>query len=72
MHPLLLRAISMVYWFGMLLAIIALASVIGSVSLTHKLHRERFTLEGEIRKSALDPDLSHARRKIFLGHMPLV
>ena len=62
----------MVYWFGMLLAIIALASVIGSVSLTNKLRRERFTLESEIPQSALHPDLSHARRKIFLGHMPLV
>ena len=62
----------MVYWFGMLLVIIALASVIGSVSLTNKLRRERFTLESEISQSALYPDLSHARRKIFLGHMPLV
>ena len=62
----------MVYWFGMLLAIIDLASVIGSVSLTHKLRRERFTLESAIRQSALHPDLSQARRKIFLGHMPLV
>ena len=56
----------------MLLAIIALASVIGSVSLTRKLRRERFTFESEIPQSALHPDLSHARWKIFLGHMPLV
>ena len=44
-HPLLIRVISMVPWFGMLLATIVLASVIGSISLTPKLLRERFILE---------------------------
>ncbi|MEC7165444.1 MAG: hypothetical protein VXW41_06500 [SAR324 cluster bacterium] len=38
-HPLLIRVISMVSWFGMLLATIVLASVIGSISLTRKLRR---------------------------------
>lgn len=62
----------MVYWFGMFLANVALASVIGSVSLIHNLRRKRFIIEGEIPQSALHPDLSHAMRKNFLGHMPLV
>ena len=39
-HPLLIQVISMVTWFGMLLATIVLASVIGSISLTRKLRRE--------------------------------
>ena len=72
MHPLLLRAISMVYWFGMLLPIIDLASVIGSVSLTYKLRRERFILEGKILQSALHPGVSHASWEIVLGHLPPV
>ena len=38
-HPLLILLISMVPWFGMLLATIVLASVIGSISLTRKLRR---------------------------------
>ena len=36
-HPLVTRVISMVPWFGMLLATIVLASVICSISLTRKL-----------------------------------
>ena len=36
-HPLLMRVISMVPWFRMLLATIVLASVICSISLTRKL-----------------------------------
>ena len=47
-YPLLIRVISMVPWFGILLAAIVLASVIGSILLTRKLRRERFILEGEI------------------------
>ncbi|MEC7217984.1 MAG: hypothetical protein VXW44_08880 [SAR324 cluster bacterium] len=43
-HPLLIRVISMVPWFGMLLATIVLAAVIGSISLTRKLRRERDSL----------------------------
>ena len=36
-HPLITQVISMVPWFGMLLATIVLASVICSISLTRKL-----------------------------------
>ena len=71
-HPLLIRVISMVTWFGILLATIVLASVIGSISLTRKLRRERFILDGEIPQSALHPDVSHASWKIVLGHLPPV
>ena len=71
-YPLLIRVISMVPWFGILLAAIVLASVIGSISLTRKLRRERFILEGEIPQSALHPDVSHASWKIVLGHLPPV
>ena len=67
-HPLLLRVISMAPWFGMLLATIVLASI----SLTSKLRRERFILEGEIPQSALHPDVSHASWEIVLGHLPPV
>ena len=71
-HPLLIRVISMVSWFGMLLATIVLASVIGSISLTRKLRRERFILEGEIPQSAIHPDVSHTSWEIVLGHLPPV
>ena len=36
-HPLIMRVISIVPWFGILLATIVLASVICSISLTRKL-----------------------------------
>ena len=62
----------MVPWFGMLLATIVLASVIGSISLTRKLRRERFILEGEITQSALHADVSHTSWEIVLGHLPPV
>ena len=68
-HSLLIRMISMVPWFGMLLATIVLASVIGSISLTRKLRRERFILEGEIPQSALHLDVSHTNWEIVLGHL---
>ncbi len=71
-HPLLIRMISMVPWFGMLLATIVHASVIGSISLTRKLRRERFILEGEIPQSAIHPAVSHASWAIVLGHLPPV
>ena len=71
-HPLTMRVISMVPWFGMLLATIVLASVIDSISLTRKLRRERFIIEGKIPQSALHPDVSHASWKIVLGHLPPV
>ncbi|MDG2199258.1 MAG: hypothetical protein P8O70_20690 [SAR324 cluster bacterium] len=53
----------------MLLATIVLASVIGSISLTRKLRRERFILEGEIPQSVLRHDVSHASLEIVLGHL---
>ena len=59
-HLLITRVISMVPWFGMLLATIVLASVICSISLTRKLRRERFIVEGQIPQSALHTDVSHA------------
>ena len=71
-HPLLIRVISMVPWFGMLLAIIVLVSVIGPISLTRKLHRDRFILEGKIPQSTFHPDVSHASWEIVLGHLPPV
>ena len=71
-HPLLIRVIPMVPWFGMLLATIVLASVIGSISLTRKLRRARFILEVEIPQSALHPDVSYASWEIVLGHLPPV
>ena len=71
-HPLLIRVISMVSWFGMSLATIVLASVIGSISLTRKLRRERFILGGEISQSALHPDVSHTSWEIILAHLPPV
>ena len=71
-YSLLIRVISMVPWFGILLAAMVLASVIGSISLTRKLRRERSILEGEIPQSALHPDVSHASWKIVLGHLPPV
>ena len=71
-HPLLIRVISMVPCFGMLIATIVLASVIDSISLTRKLGRERFILEGKILQSALHPGVSHASWEIVLGHLPPV
>ena len=71
-HPIIMRVISMVPWSGMLLATVVLASFIGSISLTRKLRRERFILEGEIPQNALHPDVSHASWKIVLGHLPPV
>ena len=71
-HPLLIRVISMVPFFGMLLATIVLASVIGSISLTRKLRRERFILEGDTPQSALHHELSHPSWEIVLGHLPPV
>ena len=64
-YPLLIRVILMVPWFGILLATIVLASIIGSISLTRKLRRERFILECEIPQIALHPDMSHASWKSF-------
>ena len=71
-HPLLLGVISMVPWFGMLLSTIVLAPVIGPISLTHKLPRERSNLEGEIQQSVLHPDVSHTSFEIVLGYLPPV
>ena len=71
-HPFLIRVISMVSWFGMSLATIVLGSVIGSISLTRKLRRERCILVGEIPQSALHHDVSHTSWEIVLGHLPPV
>ena len=71
-HPLLMRVISMVPWFRMLLATIVLASVICSISLTRKLRWERFILEGDTPQSALHHELSHPSWEIVLGHLPPV
>ena len=68
-HPLLIQVISMVPWFGMLLATIVLASVIGSISLTRKLRRERFILEWEIVSGHLPPVCVSAA---FLGAWILI
>ncbi|MEC7221870.1 MAG: hypothetical protein VXW29_15850 [SAR324 cluster bacterium] len=68
-HPLLIRVISMVTWFGMLLATIVLTSVIGSISLNRKLRRERFILEWEIVLGHLPPVCVSAA---FLGAWILI
>ena len=71
-YPLLIRVISMVPRFGMLLATIVLAFCNWFHLIDPKLCRERFILEGEIPQSALHPDVSHTSWKIVLGHLPPV
>ena len=69
MHPFLLRVISMISWFGILLATIVLAAAFDSISLTSKLRRERAVLDFENPQSALHLDSSYASWKIVLGYL---
>lgn len=69
-HPLMLKVIAYVPWFGILLSAIVLAAVLGSISLTRKLRQERHALEQVLEDSVLHTDLSKQSLEIFLGHLP--
>jgi hypothetical protein len=70
--PLLSQVVSLVPWIGSALGSVVLAAVLGSISLTRKLRRERTELEESLNGAVLHRDLSDASLEVFLGHLPPV